>query len=351
MIARAGDVDETCSGCWSYPDHCDCEPLPSMPRPIRIIELEPAAEEILPPSLICGDKLYRGAVHTLSGPPDCGKTTLLCQWMLQAVREGERVLFLDEEGGREIVAEKFQALGARRGEKIGYVPFPARRWLPDDVALLREILDERKPAIVAWDSSAAFLARAGLDENAAADVTRFYQQVLTIAARWHNAAVLIVDHDAKTAEPSRYARGSGAKLAAVDVAYKISPIRPFSKTESGSSKLTVVKDRRGWLEREHEVAFLAGSTLTVTIAPRGSADEDEHRDEMAPADRKVLEALTDQPSTVKEITDRIVAKHGHGLKRETVSRSLTKLLDEGLADRLDQGNGKAALWNQCRSDL
>lgn len=316
-------------------------------RPFKVIDLEPAAEDVLPPTLICGDKLYRGAVHTLSGPPDCGKTTLACWWMLQAVREGQRVLFLDEEGGREIVTEKFQALGAARGERIGYVQFPARRWTTDDLGMLAAVLDERKPAIVAWDSSAAFLSRAGLDENAAADVTRFYSGVLAVAARWHDAAVLVIDHDTKNSEPSRYARGSGAKLAAVDVAYKISSVRPFSRTESGASKLLLTKDRRGWLAREHEVAFLSGSSLTVSFGEPGT----DGPPELSPAEQKVLEALTGEFSTVREITDRIAERHGHGLTRQTMSGALNRLLTEGLADQLEQGSGKATLWNRARSNL
>ena len=146
---------------------------------LAVVDLEPATETVMPPVLICGDVLYRGGVHTLTGAPDCGKTTLACWWMLRAVREGGSVLFLDEEGGREIVVEKFQALGAKQGERIGYIQFPSRSWDAGDIAMLSDILAERRPDIVAWDSSAAFLARAGLDENAAADVTRFYAQVLT----------------------------------------------------------------------------------------------------------------------------------------------------------------------------
>ncbi len=320
-------------------------------RGLAVVDLEPAAEDTPYPVLICDDRLYRGAVHTLSGPPDSGKTTLACWWMLQAVREEGTVLFLDEEGGREIVTEKFQSLGAKSGERIGYVEFPSRSWTGADVAELRALLGDRKPAIVAWDSSAAFLARAGLDENAAADVTRFYSQVLTVAAREFGAAVLAIDHDTKSSEPSRYARGSGAKLAAVDVAYKIEPIRPFSKTESGTSKLKVVKDRRGWLERSHEVAFLADLAadvpLAVSIGPAARQDS-EAKPEMPPARAKLLALLGDDWTTQKELVDRLAAEHGHGLKRETASRELNELLSAGMADRLDQGPGKSALWKRIR---
>lgn len=314
---------------------------------LGVVDLEPAAEDTSLPVLICGDRLYRGAVHTLSGPPDCGKTTLACWWMLQAVREEGGVLFLDEEGGREIVTEKFQALGAKPGERIGYVAFPSRSWAAEDVAMLSAALDERKPAIVAWDSSAAFLARAGLDENAAADVTRFYAQVLTLAARRHDAAVLVIDHDTKSSEPSRYSRGSGAKLAATDVAYKITPVTPFSKADSGMSRLTVAKDRRGWLDRAHEVVFLADGSVDVPLTVSISAATGQPgpgQPDMPPARAKLLAVLDFTPATVRELVDRVEKANGHGLKRETASRELNALLVDGLADHIEQGIGKPTFW-------
>jgi 5S rRNA maturation endonuclease (ribonuclease M5) len=237
-----------------------------------VIELEPALEYVPPPTLICSERLYLGGVHTVTGPPDCGKTTLACWWMLEAIREGRTVLFLDEEGGRELVTEKFQALGAVQGERIAYVEFPSRGWNMADIAALSALVIERAPAIIVWDSSAAFLARAGLDENAAADVTKFYAQVLIPCARLYGAAVLVIDHDTKNAEPSRYARGSGAKLAATDVAYKVELIKAFSKDTDGLSKLQVTKDRRGWLDRSYDISFEHGRVLTLTFKPTTGSD-------------------------------------------------------------------------------
>lgn len=352
--ARSVQVAEAAEGKDPYDHlaagHSLAELVPQQPasRALRVIDLEPAIEDVPIPVLICGDLLYRGAVHTLSGPPDCGKTTLACWWMLQAVREEGGVLFLDEEGGREIVTEKFQALGAKRGERIGYVQFPSRSWDPEDVAMLSAVLDERKPAVVAWDSSAAFLSRAGLDENAAADVTRFYTQVLTVAARRHNAAVLVIDHDTKSSEPSRYARGSGAKLAAVDVAYKIAPVKAFSKTDSGMSKLSIAKDRRGWLHRSHEIAFLTsmGTETALTLSITDAAEDQAQQPDLEPAHRKVLEALDSVPRSVREITDRIAAVHGHGLHAGTVKKGLARLQVLALAEQAGTAVN-ANLWRTC----
>jgi hypothetical protein len=65
-----------------------------------------------PPELLAGNLLYAGGLHSISRPPDCGKTTIALWRMLRHVRDGRQVAFLDEEGGAELVAEKLIALGA-----------------------------------------------------------------------------------------------------------------------------------------------------------------------------------------------------------------------------------------------
>lgn len=324
-------------------------------RPLRALDLSALIREGVPaPVLICGGLLYAGGLHSIAGPPDAGKTTIALWWLLQHVRTGRDVLFLDEEGGAELTAEKLIALGATPEDatRIRYFPFPARAWNSYDVILLRELAAEVRPGLVLWDSSAAFLARAGLDENAAADVTRFWSQVLTPLAREDGAAVLVIDHDAKDGAASRYSRGSGAKLAATDVAFKIDMIQPFSRTQNGVLRMAVTKDRRGWLHRWHEIGVETGGGGLKVVFTETAEDgtlAGAAALKLAPAEQKVLDALTDAPSTVGHITGRIVAAHGHGLTRQTVSAALNKLLRLGVADKLDPGTGKPALWcvTQC----
>lgn len=69
-------------------------------------------------------------------------------------------------------------------------------------------------------------------------------------------------------------------------------------------------------------------------------------DDLPPAARKLLQAVTDlgEPAESRAIVDQVEATHGHGLKRETVSRELNKLLATGLVDCIDQGAGKPKLW-------
>lgn len=357
--------------CQQVPELCTCEPLrsaepaPPEPEPERAVgEVIPlrgnalaplqrfdlaalANEGIPPPVLLCGDLLYTAGLHSLAGPPDCGKSTLGYVWALQLVRSGERVVIFDEESGAEQVVEKMTALGAKPSdlENVHYYQFPGRTWDDGDVAALAEaLMIQPRPALVMWDSAAAFLARAGLDENVAADVTRFWSRVLAPCARRAGIAVLVIDHDVKNGEASRYARGSGAKLAATDVAYKLDALRPFTRTQDGVLKLTVSKDRRGWLHRYHRVHVEHGEVLTFHVSETDESAADPVKADMPPAQVKLLEAMGDKPALIAELVDRIAERHGHGLTRETVSRALGALEKAGLADRIDQGRGKPALW-------
>lgn len=310
-----------------------------------------ADKGVPPPDLMCGELLYAGGLHSIAGAPDSGKSVLCYWWALQLRRAGRNVMILDEEAGPEQVVEKMTALGAIAEElqppEFTYVPFPARTWTSSDLAALHERVADRQPALTCWDSSAAFMASGGLDENSAADVTRFWTQVLAPCARQHGSAVVIIDHDGKNGETSRYARGSGAKLAATDVAYKLEAVKPFDRVNDGILNLTATKDRRGWLHRHHRI--------TVTVRPVLALDIRESESEtqvgqvhLPPAQAKLLGVMDGVPATAAALVDRVVAEHGHGLKRETVSRALNALLEAGLADRTDQGSGKAALW--MRSD-
>jgi hypothetical protein len=47
----------------------------------------------------------------------------------------------------------------------------------------------------------------------------------------------------------------------------------------------------------------------------------------------------------KRLVDGVVARYGHGLRRETVSRELTKMLKAGLVASTDPGVGEEKLWS------
>lgn len=251
----ASEVAKTATSIWTAEHNRE-----AIVRPFEVVNLAGLAERgVEPPVLLCGDLLYRGAVHWLAGPPDSGKSMIMYAWTLALLDAGEPVLLFDQESGREQVVEKLLTLGAQPAALGGlhYVEFPARSWDAADLAALRTLLEDLRPALVGFDSSAAFLAMAGLDEDRAPDVTRFCSDVLLPIAKEHQAAVMVLDHVVKSGEGGRYARGSGAKLAATDVSMVIEIVSPFSRGRSGILKLQVTKDTRGWLHRGWEIAAKA----------------------------------------------------------------------------------------------
>jgi hypothetical protein len=314
-------------------------------RPFPRVDLATLARVgIAPPELVCSGLLYRGGLHSLAGPPDSGKSTLLYVWTLEMLAAGASVVLLDEEAGRELATEKLLALGAAPEllDRLVYIEFPARTWDTPDRRGLAALVDQVRPALVGFDSAGAFLGQAGLRENDAPDVTAFYKGVLLPTARQSHAAVVVLDHVTKQEDAGRYARGSGAKLQLVDVAFMVEPVRAFTRQQSGLLRLTVAKDRRGWLARAHEVRVeVDAGRLEVGIAPAGGQVDSIVDDpalaglDLSPAALKllaVLRAAEGTPLTRRELVDRVAERYGHGLARPTVSSALNELAKAGLAD-------------------
>src|SRR5260370_406398 len=114
-------------------------------RQYRVVSLAQTMKMGIPaPVLLCDGLLYEGGLHSIAGAADCGKTTLALFWAVQLLQQGRRVIFLDEEGGEEIVTEKLQALGASCDdlEGITYCPFPARSWTNEDIGELITFTEE-----------------------------------------------------------------------------------------------------------------------------------------------------------------------------------------------------------------
>lgn len=337
---------------WPFDDTPDPPILtrigPAGARPFPTVDLAEVAKQGIPePTLVFNSLLYRGMLHSLAGPPDCGKSTLAYRAALDLLVQGERVVILDEEGGREVVTEKLLALGATPAnlEHLTYCEFPSRSWDDADRAGLWELLAQVQPALVIVDSAGAFMAVAGQDENWAAHVGPFYKLLLS-AARDHHTAIMVLDHVPKNEATGRYARGSGAKLQIVDVAFMVDAIKAFSRTQDGLLRLTVTKDRRGYLHRHHEVKVITEDGMMALEITRVEDNTTPGRPGMKASTRKVLEALeaSTVPCTTPMIGDWIADTYGTGLRRETISRALSELCRDDLAEEVNTGGHNAKYW-------
>ena len=224
---------------------------------------------ISPPPMV-HEWLYAGGLHTIQSEPGVGKSWLALWLGVQLMESGWSVVYLDEEGGDDLVAERLGALGvdpALVDSLFHYFPFPQRTWGPDDVEALREMLTAvPNVAVGVLDSLPDFLAAADKDEDRSKDVTRFVHSVLA-PFRDIGAALVVLDHlikpktEGKTR--SRYSRGSSAKLGKADLTILVEQVEEFDRYHSGRLRLWRTKDRRGYtnLPRMND----PGLDITVTV--------------------------------------------------------------------------------------
>jgi hypothetical protein len=86
------------------------------------------------------------------------------------------------------------------------------------------------------------------------------------------------------------------------------------------------------------------SPLHYTVAVLDD-DSDSHCEDMPPARRKLLDAVTalGRPASQSELIDWIAQKHGHGLYRTTASAQLNELRKTDLVDCAEEA-GRATMW-------
>lgn len=332
----AGDYEFYAS---PYADDADDAPPRFVPASLEDVMRLGAPE----PQLLSG-LLYPGKLHSISGPPESGKTIMCLRWAVEVMQRGGNVLHIDEEAGPVQTSALLSALGAEPelvGKRFSYLGYPAAGWKGNDLTALDELITGLHPVLTVWDSCAAIMAAAGLDENSASDVTRFWSTVLLPVSRRHGCAVLLVDHDAKSTEGTRYSRGSGAKLASTDVAFKVNPVRHFSRQQDGLLKFTVAKDRQGYLHRSWRVRVSHSPFAMDFVHDIG--DRPAGTDGMSPAAAKLASLLADEPADIKAIIDRLAGHYGHGMRWPEATAELNYLVAQGVADTIHEP-GMHQMW-------
>lgn len=290
--------------------------------------------------------LYVGGLHTIQSEPGVGKSFLALWLCLDLINDGWSVLYLDEEGGDELVTERLGLLGADPetvDRLFHYFPFPQRKWEQADLDALCEAIETAKEsgplALGVFDSLPDFLAAADQDENSSMEVTAFVHKILT-PFRDHGAALLVLDHLTRQNEGdkkkrSRYSRGSGAKLAKAHLAILVEASEEFTKTKSGRLKLWRTKDRRGHtpLPRLSDMPLV----LEVAVSPGSiSIKEAESEGYIPQLPTRCMEAITTaltkrpgQKLSVSALTAALKVE-GHNFGRGTVAVAAEALRADGI---------------------
>ena len=209
--------------------------------------------------------LYDGAVHTIAGESESGKTWLTLIAALQLMAAGEHVTFLDFEDRADRVIGRLLALGATPTQIRDHFAYVRPDRPLDDTgrAQLAPAITGRRLVIV--DGVTEAMTIHGYARNSNADSALFQ----ALIPRWiadHGPAVVLIDHVVKDKEKQdRFALGAQHKLAGIDgVAYIVKMLQPFARGKRGLAKVEIAKDRPGHVREHAHGKTIAEFTLDAT---------------------------------------------------------------------------------------
>ena len=290
------------------------------------------------------------AVSVASGTPWLGA--------LPVDDPGPVVVFAGE-GGEGGIVRRLRAICASRDLRAEKLPVTVCTRAPHlsdatHLQLLAEHLDVVRPHLVVLDP--LYLAAAGADGKDLYAMGRLLERPQHLCERV-GTALFVVTHFNRSREARGATRITGAGPAEwgrviIGAAVLARSTDPDTLATSVLAELEVIggeiPDRTLRVRRviQAEDPEDLDSALRYSVDLVTTDAEDDHATmgpvggtstDLPPAARKLLEALRalGRPGTTRELVDKISELHGHGLRRETVSRHLNAMLRDNLVDCLD----------------
>lgn len=297
--------------------------------------------------------LYPGKIHAFNAEPETGKSMVAQAACAERIREGDHALYIDFEDDAAGVVERLLAMRLSPAEILERFHYLHPEDPVDAGARLRvlECLRAWSTGLVIIDGLAEALALSGWNEDRAPDVMAFYAR-LPRSIRAKGAACIIIDHLGKDKETQGpYARGSGAKLAAIDgAAFSFTVVKPFGRGLSGEAKMSVTKDRPGFVRASAEgktvahvkVASSPAGALTVTLDPPTAGGEGPTQC-MAAVEELLTMAGPGQEFSERQLVRELRSK-GLAFRDRTVGDAASKLVFEGRA-KMRRGARNASLYS------
>lgn len=283
------------------------------------------------PEQIVPGLIYAGMVHWWQGEPESGKSLLLLGVSLSLVGQGRTVMWIDEESGLTMTADRLSRMSAdpdKLDEHFFYYESPGVTLSEEDRTALIQEVEEIQPDLVVMDSCADLLTQAGLDEDDNQEITTWYRHVLQPLAQ-RGAAVVVIDHVTKSKDTrGTYARGGGAKKAKTDVAWSVAVESRFAldPPKLGILSLTINKDRLGRMPGR--VVYKIGGTADGRTHLKRQDDDGQLIDTRHRIRVDVTNYLLENAGTKeKAVAFNHINKEVKG-KRETVADVLQEMKDD-----------------------
>jgi hypothetical protein len=296
--------------------------------------------------------LYRGKEHSIASEPECGKTWFALMQVIDLLKRGRRVLYVDFEDDERTIVGRLKTMGllaARLTDEADQFRY-VRPEGPHRIEWLEELLRFNNDAadLVIYDGVTEGMQLWSLDplnQNAAAE----WRRLLIKPAMALGAATLATDHVVKNREArGAYAIGAQHKLAGLNGAqFLMERVDPFGRGLKGRSKVLVSKDRNGGL-RQHGnpvegapgMTYLgdlvgdatSGEMESLIFWPPRAEDQEDGVEEAEPKPvdlskvvKQILASLAskDKPQTFNDISARV------GFGATKIRQALAQLEDNG----------------------
>jgi hypothetical protein len=279
---------------------------------------------------------YRGKVNGLIGESESGKTWVALLCVMQALRGGISVAYLDFEDTAPGIISRLRSMGAS-DDDLHYLTYIG----PDETlgtaarVDLAEAIAKWAPELIILDGFNAAMTLLGLELTDNTDATKFSQTLLKPLART-GACLVYVDHVPKNKD-QRAKGGIGAQAKrsmTTGCALAVDVVSAFGRGMTGRLRLTVDKDRPGHVraiavEAQHvgEAILTSLSTGEVTVEIERTATKEEmggaQEREMRTQIMRVIASHGDNGAFRKNIAD------GMGKKPERVKEHIDWLISHG----------------------
>lgn len=362
-------------GCCGTPDSVDLAALVTPPR----VELQPVPDEPtdtpeeaprttwwprdltgvlsgdiveMPPTYLTRDDgaplLYPGRINGLLGESESGKTWIALLAVTQVLASGLAVLYIDFEDTAAGIVSRLRAMGATDTdlERLTYLD-PTENLHLAAAGDLAETLDTTQAALIVIDGINAAMTVMGLEINDNTDATKFAQKLLRPLART-GAAALTVDHVPKAADQrGKGGIGAQAKRAMTDgCAIACDVVQPFGRGMTGKLRLTVDKDRPGYVRAVSSGARYAGTAVLDSDIDTGNVTVTIHAPDLRPIGERepwrptgIMERVSNLLQGIPEgVSGKVIETEVQG-KAEHIRIAVTCLHDEGHLDRIPGPRG------------
>lgn len=203
---------------------------------------------------------YERGVHWLQGESESGKSLIaLAGPVLDAVRSGGLVLYVDHESTRGDIQERLQQLGAT-DEEVGRVCYVPAADVEHSTIVAHLVNGGRRYAVMVVDGVTSALSAAEMSGRDEQELTRWVDS-LPRRARMS----VCIDHVVKAMDQRNgMAIGSQAKKSVVTgAAYEVECTEKFGRGASGQIVIRMQKDKPGWVRG----AQFKYARLIVSSAP------------------------------------------------------------------------------------